>query len=302
MFSSTIIPTINRHTLATAVLSVLNQDFEADNFEVIVVNDSGTPLPSADWQNSDRVKIINTDHRERSVARNTGAAIAKGKYLHFLDDDDFILPGALNAFWNLDSQNHAAWLYGSYRTIDNSGNIIEEIHPEVTGNVFALLVAGESFPFQISLIKTDLFFQIGGFDSSPSILGVEDRDVGRRLSTLGPLAYTPTVVGHIRIGEVGSTTNWQAISERDRWGREKALNLHDSFTYLRKSTDSCKSEGRLHKAYWRGRVCRSYFASAIWNIQRKNFFTAASRGVSSIIFAGKDFIKPDFYRGLRDLD
>ena len=41
MFSSTIIPTINRGTLSRAVLSVLEQDFSADDFEVIVVNELG---------------------------------------------------------------------------------------------------------------------------------------------------------------------------------------------------------------------------------------------------------------------
>lgn len=36
MFSSTVIPTIGRATLARAVQSVLEQDFNADDFEVIV--------------------------------------------------------------------------------------------------------------------------------------------------------------------------------------------------------------------------------------------------------------------------
>jgi len=47
MFSSTIIPTVNRATLAKAVCSVLDQSFSNADFEVIVVNDSGQLLPSA---------------------------------------------------------------------------------------------------------------------------------------------------------------------------------------------------------------------------------------------------------------
>jgi glycosyltransferase involved in cell wall biosynthesis len=83
-FCSTIIPTINRSTLSRAVYSVLDQAFTGADFEVIVVNDSGQPLPDMDWQHSERVRVITTQRRERSVARNTGAAIARGKYLHFL--------------------------------------------------------------------------------------------------------------------------------------------------------------------------------------------------------------------------
>ena len=152
VFCSTIIPTINRPTLTRAVNSVLDQNFSAADFEVIVVNDSGQPLPEADWQHRAGVCIINTQRRERSVARNTGAAIAKGKYLHFLDDDDCLLPGALEVFWELDQVSDDVWLYGSYQTVDNDGKIIDEFHPGLTGNIFAFLMAGESIPFQLSLI------------------------------------------------------------------------------------------------------------------------------------------------------
>ncbi len=90
MFCSTIIPTVGRDSLARAVNSVLDQDFAREDFEVIVVNDTGEPLPDADWQHSDRVTLVTNYRHERSVARNTGAAMAAGRYLHFLDDDDWM--------------------------------------------------------------------------------------------------------------------------------------------------------------------------------------------------------------------
>jgi glycosyltransferase involved in cell wall biosynthesis len=302
MFSSTIIPTIGRATLSRAVHSVLEQDFDEDDFEVIVVNDSGKPLPDEDWQGSDRVRIINTNRRERSVARNTGAAIAKGKYLHFLDDDDILLPGALDAFWKLDQQqNEAIWLYGSYQAVDNDGRIVEEIYPYVTGYLFSLLVAGESLPFQVSLLRADHFFAVGGFDSSPLILGVEDRDVGRRLAPRGPVAYIPAIVARIRIGEQGSTTNWGAIAERDRWGREKALKLQDSYNHIRKSLGLCLQHDHMYRSYLAGRTLRAYIASMAWNLQHGNWMIAASRGMAGLFLTGFNILVADFWRGLRNL-
>jgi len=291
MFSSSIIPTINRPTLSRAVHSVLDQDFTAEDFEVIVVNDSGQPLPSEAWQQSPRVRLLNTNRRERSVARNAGAAIAKGDYLHFLDDDDILLPGALNAFWNLAKKaDDAVWLYGSWQIVDNQGQKVNEFHPELTGNIFALLVSGEGLPFQASLLKAEPFFRAGAYDPIPMLTGVEDRDVGRRLALFGSLAYTPSVVAQVRIGEEGSSTNWDAIAEGDRWGREKALQTYGALARIRSSAIS---------SYWRGRASRAYFASSVWNLKHRNLLVAISRLLSGISLTGSYIFSTGYWIGLR---
>jgi glycosyltransferase involved in cell wall biosynthesis len=288
MFCSTVIPTVARPTLARAVCSVLDQSFAAEDFEVIVVNDSGAALPEADWQHSPRVRLIHTHRRERSVARNTGAAIAKGKYLHFLDDDDWITPGAFEALWRLSQEaGDAAWLYGSYRTVDNEGHLVEEFHPNITGNILALLVSGEGIPLQASLLRADRFFVAGTFD--PNMPASQDRDLGRRLVLTDTAAYTPTVVAVIRVGEQGSTTKWAILKEMDHLGREKALSAQGAFTRLRASATSSRQ---------RGRVSRAYFASTAWNWRRKRWLTAASRASMGMAFAGWHIFSPHYWRGI----
>jgi hypothetical protein len=158
IFFSYIIPTIGRASLETAVKSVLDQEFSHAEFEVVVVNDSGNPLPHADWLASPRVSIINTNKSERSFARNSGAAIAKGKYLAFLDDDDWILPGALESFWNLANQHpNAVWLYGGIRIVDEHINTLAEINSGLNGNCFAQIMGGAWAPIQSSLIQARAF-------------------------------------------------------------------------------------------------------------------------------------------------
>ncbi|MEW5976924.1 MAG: glycosyltransferase family 2 protein [Acidobacteriota bacterium] len=289
VFCSTIVPTIGRSSLPKAIQSVLNQSFDAADFEVIVVNDSGRPLPESDWRGSPQVRLIDTNRRERSVARNAGAAMAKGKYLHFLDDDDILLPGALEAFWRLDGEGDgAAWLYGNYQTVGNSGNLIEEVAPGITGNVFALLVAGESIPLQASFLNAEEFFTAGAFD--PCITGVEDRDLGRRIALRGKVAYTSARVAQIRIGQEGSSTQWSILAEDDRRAREKALSAERAFERLRQSAASC---------YWRGRVSRAYLGSTVWNGRHGNILTAASRAAAGLVFGGWEVFSRDFFRGLR---
>lgn len=289
VFCSTIIPTISRPTLTAAVNSVLNQSFQGADFEVIVVNDSGHPLPEMDWQDCERVRVIETMRRERSVARNTGAALARGQYLHFLDDDDVLLPGAFDAFWTLAQETKADWLLGAWRTVDNNRNIVAEYNPPLLGNIFALLVSGEGLPLQASLLNTKIFFKAGAFD--PTLVGTEDRDLGRRFTLIADLAFTSCVAAEIRIGQVGSSTNWGILAESDRWGREKALSTAGAFQRLQKSSDPSH--------YWRGRVSRSYFASSVWNLKHKNYLTSLSRLLSGISFTGYSSFHTDFWEGLR---
>ncbi|XVX19506.1 glycosyltransferase family 2 protein [Actinomycetota bacterium] len=88
---SVIIPTLGRPSLTVAVESALEQDVDV---EVLVVNDSGSPLtPPVD---SPAVRVIDTEGRTGAAhARNVGMAEAKGEFLAFLDDDDVWLPGHL---------------------------------------------------------------------------------------------------------------------------------------------------------------------------------------------------------------
>jgi glycosyltransferase involved in cell wall biosynthesis len=287
MFCSAVIPTIGRSTLARSVHSVLNQKFDADDFEVIVVNDSGKPLPEMEWQHSARIKIVTTQKRERSVARNTGAAIARGRYLYFLDDDDIMLPDALREFWELSQKTDAKWLFGGYQTVTNDDKIVAEFHPDLSGNISAWLVAGEGIPVQASIFHTDAFYDAGEFDDF--LTTVEDRDLGRRVSMRCQVAKTQKLIAQIRIGQENSSTDWSRLSELDRRGREKSLDQLYSFHSL---WNSARGNSHLH-----GRVSRAYLASALWNLSRRLFMKAASRLLYCSIFSIPYFWSPQFWKG-----
>jgi glycosyltransferase involved in cell wall biosynthesis len=287
-FSTTVIPTVGRATLARAVRSVLDQRFDEAPIELVVVNDSGQPLPVASWQDDPRVRVLHTDRRERCIARNTGAAVAGGRFLHFLDDDDVLLPGGMLALWKRAvALPDAAWVYGSWEVVDNDGRVLGEFHPRLNGNILAPLVAGEGVPLQASLVRRTDFETAGGFD--PVLCGVEDRDLGRRLALAGEAAWTPVVVSRIRMGRVGSTTDWSRLPEHDRLGREKVLAVDATFDRLRASATS---------DYFRGRVVRAYVASAVWNLKRRRVGVALDRIGSSLALAVPRLVRPGLWTGL----
>lgn len=272
MFCTSIITTIGRKALQRAVLSVLDQKFSREAFEVIVVNDSGSSLVEEEWQHSPAVRILDTDHLERCIARNTGAALARGKYLHFLDDDDWLLPGALDAFWKLSREYpEEAWLYGGTTLFNRDEQ--PEIHlvHRLPPNCFVQVMAGEWIPLQASFIRHNAFHKVGGFNHM--IPGIEDVDLARRMALQFDFYGTDELVAGVGMGTTGSTTNQGKARLEGRQARELILN------------ESGVQNRLWHSAgnrFWRGRIVRIYLTSAIWNISHRRLFTAISRAIYGI--------------------
>ncbi len=296
IFISTIIPTIGRDTLSRAVQSVLEQQLRSADFEVIVVNDSGKALPRMNWIDAPNLQVINTNRRERSAARNAGAAIAQGKYLHFLDDDDFLLPGAFEHFWKIVQQTEAGMYYGGYRFVNSNGNTLEECLPDEKGNCFIRFMSGEWQPLQSSLFDAQIFHSVGGFAPLEALRGGdEDVDLTRRISLQSDIAGVKELVAVIRFGHKESTTNYANLQEQSRQSREMVLGLPNVFSRLR---DSAKN--RLNPAYWHGRMIWIYLGSVAWNLRHGNIFTAFSRLAYfgfGILLSFKYWLSLQFWRG-----
>ena len=290
MFCSIIIPTIGRDTLVRAVNSALDQVFTVDRFEVIIVNDTGNQLLIDKWQQLNQVQIVNTNQHERSVARNTGAAVARGEYLYFLDDDDWLLPNALQNFWELAQSSKAAWLYGGTQIVDRQGQPLLQLNHGLVGNCFVQVLAGEWIPLQASLIRADAFFDLGGFN--PLLAGPEDIDLLRRIALHHELAEIPEVVACLAMGQEGSTTDYDHHPERSRWAREMILDAAGAWVRMRASASS---------SFWYGRIVRGYLTSVVWNLRRRLLWTAVSRttyALYTITLSGSYFFSSRFWQAI----
>jgi glycosyltransferase involved in cell wall biosynthesis len=287
---STIIPTVNRSTLKRAVSSALEQSIPPDLHEIIVVNDSGGPLPKTEWLSSPQVKVIDTNRCERSVARNVGAAVARGKYLQFLDDDDYLLPRALEALVQVAEASSCAWVYGALRRIAEDGTFISVNRPEVRGNLFALLVIGETLSLAPSLILREAFWRVAGFD--PQLTIAEDRDLACRQALNYEFDRADTEVVCARVGPARSTTDWTRMTYASRLVREKALDLQGGVARLQRSIGN--------NAHLRGRVCQAITISALLNAKAGHACTASSRLSQCFRIAVPSVIMPKFWSGLME--
>lgn len=92
---SIIVPVYNCEKFLSRCLdSIISQDFV--DFEVIIVNDGSTDNSYRileDYCNKDnRFLVINQENQGQSIARNIGLSYATGKYIGFVDADDWIEP------------------------------------------------------------------------------------------------------------------------------------------------------------------------------------------------------------------
>jgi len=100
-FFSVVLPTYNRaHLIGKPIESILAQTFSS--WELVVVDDGSTDNTRQVVESftDARIKYIFQKNQERSAARNNGIANALGRYICFLDSDDYFLPERLQRLYN----------------------------------------------------------------------------------------------------------------------------------------------------------------------------------------------------------
>ena len=110
-FISIVMPVYNveKH-LKKAVESVLNQELQ--DFEIILVDDCSPDtcpqLCDELAEKEERIKVIHHEQNQGlSMARNTGMSHASGKYIWFMDSDDYVEPGLFTAVKDAVQKNPA---------------------------------------------------------------------------------------------------------------------------------------------------------------------------------------------------
>lgn len=162
-----IVPVYNTEKyISGCIESVLRQKTDL-RYILSIINDGSTDHSLEiirKYREDQRVEIITQPNKGFSGARNAGLERMKGRYIMFLDSDDELADGCLQAIYKSFDKN-ADVIGGDYLTIDIYGNVIQQV--AIEGNLQSSYPWGKAF-------KSELFRKIvfpEGYWFEDSIMG-----------------------------------------------------------------------------------------------------------------------------------
>ena len=198
---SIVIPTYNRKSILKKCLKALENQTLNNNiskYEVIVVDDGSTDGTTS-WikKNSDvlsHVVLYEQDHGGPALGRNLGVMKSKYEIIIFIDSDLVVLNDFISChvnkllfYWN--KNNKKCFTYGSVINTSNFANPESEMY-KLTDISFAYFATGNV------AISKELILNVGLFDTSFSLYGWEDLELGERLKKNGTkLVKCPEAIG-----------------------------------------------------------------------------------------------------------
>lgn len=158
--------------LEYCVRSILAQTYQ--DIEIILINDGSTDDSLAVCSNladmDSRVRVISKKNEGESETRNCGIREAKGEYITFVDNDDYVPPTFVEAMLEQIQESGADLCICSYYVVDDTQKKLDWYTPRLEdGRLLSALEAEkrylssydiEGFPWN-KLVKKQLYIQNG---------------------------------------------------------------------------------------------------------------------------------------------
>jgi glycosyltransferase involved in cell wall biosynthesis len=156
-----VIPTFNRHHyIDHAIASCFNGNADI-RIEVVVVDDGSTDGTRSKLKSLENpvVRPIFQNHQGGQVARNRGLDAARGRYVKFLDDDDWLAAGALSKEVRMLDKHDADVCYGHFCKVDDDGAVLAEISQPRPDDLVSRLFRGADFTIPLNVTYRRAFVQ-----------------------------------------------------------------------------------------------------------------------------------------------
>lgn len=135
---SIVVPVYNvEEYLSKCLDSILNQDIDKDDYEIIVVNDGSTDgsggVAKEYAEKYSNITLINQENQGLSGARNSGIKVARGKYIQFVDSDDYLEPNVEKSLVEKMESENLDILRFNYQNVNEKGEVFD---PNKAGKLY----------------------------------------------------------------------------------------------------------------------------------------------------------------------
>jgi glycosyltransferase involved in cell wall biosynthesis len=136
---SVVIPTYNRRELLPEAIKSCFDGNDGINVEVIVVDDHSTDGTDQylNQIKDPRVRALTNPGSNAQTARNAGLEAAQGSTIRFLDDDDYLYPGAIARQFEALTQTDADVVYSDLDEVTQTGDVIRKIEMKPADDMLA---------------------------------------------------------------------------------------------------------------------------------------------------------------------
>ena len=191
---SVVIPAYNREkTLERCLKSVLHQSYP--NVEIIVIDDGSTDTTKSIVNNfSDRIRYYYQENSGAQRARNNGLNKSHGKYILFLDSDDWLLPNCLVKMAKTFEENDDVGAVYCLTGIEKNNSIVLARKDLLSGYVYSeVLRQGYLTSTSFISMRKEIFDKIGNWDES--FPASQDDDMCFRISKHYPVVLLSEILG-----------------------------------------------------------------------------------------------------------
>jgi glycosyltransferase involved in cell wall biosynthesis len=257
MILSIIICSYNRASyISDALTSLYRQTAELNEFEVIIVDNNSTDNTKevyTFWRQSNtngQFSFISETKQGASFARNTGAAIAKGEWVCFMDDDAVATTDYVkNIIKHIQDQPFIVGFGGRIipKYIPAEPKWMSYYVSSLVGNFdyapTACAFENGKYPLESNMIvKKSVYDQIGGFNENlPGVVGTlriggEGKELFYKIIALGhTIYYDPSICVHhvVEVKKLTSEYMYRVASGIGRGEKTRTLNISNG-AYLMK--------------------------------------------------------------------
>jgi glycosyltransferase involved in cell wall biosynthesis len=254
---SIVICSYNRASyIGDALDSLYKQTSGLSAFEAIIVDNNSTDNTAevfSQWRSAHTngsFTYITETNQGASFARNTGAAVSKGQWLCFMDDDAVATPNYVeNILKHIETKPDAVGFGGRIipKYIPAEPNWMSYYVSSLVGNFdyapFACAFEHGKYPLESNMIvRKDIYDTIGGFNTAlPGVVGTlriggEGKELFYKILALGHIIYyDPSICVHhvVEVKKLTSEYMYRVASGIGRGEKTRTLNI-STWAYIKK--------------------------------------------------------------------